>query len=320
MATRNGDYRGAFRIVEQFLSAHPNHVIALETLVDIGVDAGFDVELQSAQMRLAAACLHAGRYRQAWEAAADLVVRHPQDQSYRDLLVRIDRIGRAQGLALPPIPEAEPEPEAAATVVQPRPVAVPPPPSAPPPVAEPLPVAEPPQVAEAPRVAAAAQQPVAEHAVSDAGVTGDELLREWLDTELAFENIRNGLLDDAAAAAEERMSEASRLIEAHRLDEAIQALEEAMCAPHLRTSAGAKLAQIHRASDAPLDALACLEWVAQVPPATEENGHELAYELAVTLESLGQEAQALGVYRELVAEVGPGYRDIASRLERLAAA
>ena len=148
----------------------------------------------------------------------------------------------------------------------------------------------------------------------------DDVLREWADADLAFENLRSSLLDDAAAAAEERLAESARFLETHRVDEAIHALHEAMCAPHLRTTAGARLAQIYRDSDAPLDALACLEWVAQVPPATDESGHELAYELAVTLEALGQEAQALGVYRELIAEVGTGYRDIATRLERLAAA
>jgi len=57
-----------------------------------------------------------------------------------------------------------------------------------------------------------------------------------------------------------------------------------------------------------------------MPPADEDSGHELAYELALTLEALGQDAQALGVYRELLAEVGPGYRDISTRARRLAAA
>jgi hypothetical protein len=57
-----------------------------------------------------------------------------------------------------------------------------------------------------------------------------------------------------------------------------------------------------------------------MPPADEESGHELAYQLAVTLEALGQQAQAVGVYRELLAEVGPDYRDVAARAERLGAA
>ncbi len=68
-----------------------------------------------------------------------------------------------------------------------------------------------------------------------------------------------------------------------------------------------------------MEALSCLEWVAELPPSTEDGGHELAYELAVTLEALGQHAQALGVYRELLAEVGPSYRDLAGRVERLRA-
>ena len=330
MATRRNDFRAAFNIVEQFVASHPNHVLALETLVDIGVDAGFDAELQSAQTRLARACVEAGRYQQAWEAAVDLVVRHPKDARYRELLGRIDSAGRSHGHTFPSVPELEveaaPPPPAPAVVVTAVAAPAPPPPAraavapVPAPAATPIPQPAPAAVAPIAPVPVERAQPDIAAAHADAPATADDLLREWADMELAFDSIRNGLLDDAAAAAEERLAEATRFMQARRTDDAIQALEEAMCAPHLRTSAGARLAQIYRDANAPLDALACLEWVAQIPPATEDNGHELAYELAVTLEALGQEAQALGVYRELITEVGSGYRDIAARLEKLAAA
>jgi tetratricopeptide (TPR) repeat protein len=140
------------------------------------------------------------------------------------------------------------------------------------------------------------------------------------DVDRAFDEVRTGLIEEAAAAAEERLAEAERLIDAQKFDEAIEPLEEAMCAPHLRATAGSRLAEMYRDRGAPIDALACLEWVVQEPPSTEESGHELAYQLALTLEAIGQQAQALGVYRELLAEVGPQFRDVARRAERLAAA
>lgn len=127
------------------------------------------------------------------------------------------------------------------------------------------------------------------------------------------------MLEEAAAGAEERFAESARLVESGQIDLAVRALEEAMCAPHLRTPAGARLAAIHRDLGSPIEALACLEWVAEMPPASEESGLELAYQLALTLEALGQPAQALGVYRELLAEVGAAYRDVAARAGRLEA-
>jgi tetratricopeptide (TPR) repeat protein len=153
-----------------------------------------------------------------------------------------------------------------------------------------------------------------------ASAAADPAVAPSNDVDAAFDEVRTALIEEAAAAAEERLTEAERLIEAQDFDAAITSLEEAMCAPHLRASAGSRLAKMYRDRGEAIDALACLEWVVQVPPATEESGHELAYQLALTLEAIGQHEQALGVYRELLAEVGPQFRDVATRAERLAAA
>ncbi|HSL20994.1 MAG TPA: hypothetical protein VK886_05620 [Vicinamibacterales bacterium] len=168
----------------------------------------------------------------------------------------------------------------------------------------------------------AAEEPLeAWTVIPAAAATGPSPIEAGSDVvDQAFEEIRTSMIEDAAAAAEERLAEADRLLAVHKIDEAILALEEAACAPHLRATAGSRLAGVRRDRGEPLEALECLEWVAQVPPATEEGGHELAYQLALTLESVGQHDQALGVYRELLAEVGPAYRDVATRAERLAAA
>ncbi len=316
VALARQDFAQATAIVERFLARHPGHVRALEKLIDIGVDGGLDSDLPWVQVRLAEACLDAERFQQAQNIALDLICREPGTARHQDLLERVIAAARDRGQTLRPICRPAPEPEETPVVVAPRaepPVAAPPPPrdvAVPsPPVVEPPPPAPP---AEAPVIV----EPPAAADVAD--LPPD--LAEWSDPDRAFDELRMILLEEAAAAAEERFAEGVRLIDGGQTDQAIRALEEAMCAPHLRTPAGARLAGIYRDLGAPIEALACLEWVAEMPPASEESGHELAYQLALTLEALGQQAQAMGVYRELLAEVGPAYRDVAVRAERLGAA
>ncbi len=248
VARRN--FTGAVSAIERFLASQPQHIEALEKLIDVGVEGRLDRALISAQARLAGACYDCGRTEQAYNIAVDLTEREPAAAAHRELLARVSG-ARDVSKAVPDVP--------------PKPVPA-------------------------------------------------------SDVDSAFEEIRTALIEEAAAAAEERLTEAERLIESQQFNAAVASLEEAMCAPHLRASAGSRLAGVYRDRGAPMDALACLEWVAQVPPATEEGGHELAYQLALTLEAIGQESQALGVYRELLAEVGPQFRDVATRAERLAAA
>ncbi len=286
------DFTRAAASIERFLAEQPQHIDALEKLIDVGVDGRLDSVLTSAQTRLAEACLDSGRVAQARNVAVDLTERQPGVAAHRLLLDRIT--------------------EAEAPVVARSPVV---------PIAPPFaPETGPDTGAETEIVFSAldpesyADEPVA--ITFDAPVVAAPAVAQ----DPAFEEIRSALLEDAAAAAEERLAEATRLIESRKYDEAVPALEDAMCAPHLRASAGSKLAYVYRVRGLPMEALECLEWVAQLPPPTEESGHELAYQLALTLEAVGQRAQALGVYRELLAEVGPNFRDVAQRAERLAAA
>lgn len=263
-ARRN--WAGAASTIEQFLASQPQHIDALEKLIDVGVEGGLDERLISAQSRLASACFEAGRVEQARNIAVDLTEREPGVPAHRELLARV----AVQNGGAPPEAVDEPHDAWADGVAQPAPVPI---------------EMDPPSAADQ-----------------------------------AFEEIRTAMIEDAAAAAEERLAEAERLLGSQKIDAAVLSLEEAVCAPHLRASAGSRLAAVYRDRGEPEEALLCLEWVAQEPPATEEGGHELAYQLALTLEALGQHDQALGVYRELLAEVGTGYRDVATRAERLAAA
>jgi tetratricopeptide (TPR) repeat protein len=135
-----------------------------------------------------------------------------------------------------------------------------------------------------------------------------------------FEEIRITVLDGAAEAIRAGLARAEDLIAAGELAQAKALLQDAMCALPLRHAAGARLARVYRETGDFASAMECLEWVAEREPADEAAGHELAYELAVTLEAMGQRDHALGIYRELLSEVGAGFRDVAARARQLAAA
>ena len=286
------EFKRAAAMIEKFLGEQPQHIDALEKLIEVGVDGRLDSLLISAQTRLAEACLDAGRVEQARNVAMDLTQRQPDVAAHRELLDRIV--------------EAEPSPPRSQVV----------------PIAPAVASSFTPDFGDVHDDTEITLSLEAETYSDDSIVAFDDSPPEAPEIvqDPAFEEVRSALLEDAAAAAEERLAEATRLIEGKKYDEAVPALEESMCAPHLRAIAGSKLAYVYRVRGLAMEALECLEWVAELPPPTEESGHELAYQLALTLEAVGQEAQALGVYRELLAEVGPAFRDVAQRAERLAAA
>ena len=58
------------------------------------------------------------------------------------------------------------------------------------------------------------------------------------------------------------------------------------------------------------------ERAAEAPAPTQEEGSRLMYDLAASLESIGEVARALAIFMELQAEVG-SYRDVSKRIGRL---
>ena len=67
------------------------------------------------------------------------------------------------------------------------------------------------------------------------------------------------------------------------------------------------------------DTAKAVDWferAAEAPAPTPDAGRALLYDLAETLETLGEHARALAVFVELESESG-GYRDVAGRIERL---
>jgi hypothetical protein len=63
-------------------------------------------------------------------------------------------------------------------------------------------------------------------------------------------------------------------------------------------------------------AIEWLERAAEAPAPTPDAGRALLYDLATTLESVGEHSRALAVFVELESESG-GYRDVNKQIERL---
>ena len=101
-----------------------------------------------------------------------------------------------------------------------------------------------------------------------------------------------------------------------RTEEAIVDLELAARAPLYRFAAGAQLGRVHiERGDLPA-AVEWLERAAEAPAPTPEEGFALLYDLADTLDRLGESGRALAVLIELDADAAD-YRDVRQRLERL---
>jgi tetratricopeptide (TPR) repeat protein len=102
-----------------------------------------------------------------------------------------------------------------------------------------------------------------------------------------------------------------------RIDEAIADLETAARAPLFRFSASAQLGRVYIERGQLKTAVEWLERAAEAPAPTPEDGLALLYDLADTLDRLGEPGRALAVLMELDADAG-GYRDVRQRVERLA--
>jgi tetratricopeptide (TPR) repeat protein len=279
-AAGTGNYPGATDAVEQFLEAYPNDVEALEMLVRLGVDGGSDDASQS-QLRLADACLVSGRTSSGRHVALDLLSRHPEDPAVDAL---VDRVYRAAGL-----------PRHGAALEE--------------------------AVFEAPSAVTFDDEGV--ELFDDDGLVTDEGRRRSPAASLAQAD--GDPLDDWLDASDEADARvavvtASRLANAGNTAGAVAALEPLMRTPALRPIVGVQLAQLYRGEGDYGRALHCLEQAAEQPPIHADNAHALAYELALTLEAMGQRSEALGLYRELLREVGPAFRDVAARAEHLSAA
>jgi hypothetical protein len=106
------------------------------------------------------------------------------------------------------------------------------------------------------------------------------------------------------------------LRDAGDIDGCIQSLEKASRAPKLRFASTWLLGRLYRDRDMLPQSLEWLEQASQASAPNPSDANRLLYELADTLEKVGEVARALAVCLELQAEAGD-YEDVAARIDRL---
>jgi len=140
---------------------------------------------------------------------------------------------------------------------------------------------------------------------------------EAADLDGVFGNMREQAskrtgLDDA----EKEYKRGLALRSAGDIDGCIKAFENASRAPKLRFMTSWLIARLYRERDMMPQALEWLERAAQAPAPTNDESHQLLYELADGLEKTGEVARALAICLELQADAGD-YKDVSKRIDRL---
>jgi tetratricopeptide (TPR) repeat protein len=299
--------------LQEFVGRVPHHLIALMRLVEVCVDGGLETTMYEAQAQLADAYLEAGRALEARIISEDLVGREPSNQAnidrFRRALVILgekdpdtviaERLsGESPFLATDDLDlnegtffaDAEPDTPAVKPAASPvRETSVPDPvragalPStAPPAAAHPQPAAPPPR-------------------------SLDQVFSELRD------EVSQGPDEEAAA---EQFALAVTYQDLGMVDDAIEALQQAARSPRQRFEAGSLLGRLYRERGEAAQAVEWFERAAEAPPTSADAGRTLLYDLADTLESVGEHSRALAVFVELEAESN-GFRDVTKRIDRL---
>lgn len=312
-AVAGSDWASAAATLQEFVTRVPNHIPALLRLVEICVDAGLEATTVSAQAQLADAYLDAGEAAQARYIAEDLVARERTDAN-------IERLRR--GLVL--LGERDPDAIIAERLSGPL-------------LSDDLSLETPnPAASEraggsfelsattidvASVLAELDRPPAPVHASSDSVevdlsiVLGHEAAPATLEG--VFEHLRSEA--SAGNGAEAAYARALALHKDGDIDGCLQALREAARAPQWRFAAASRAGRLLRREGRLAQAIEWLERASQAPAPTPEESHELLYELAESLEAVGESARALAVSLELQADAGT-YRDLAARIDRLAKA
>jgi tetratricopeptide (TPR) repeat protein len=156
--------------------------------------------------------------------------------------------------------------------------------------------------------------------VSDSDATGSaEEAPVSNDMEIDLSEMLAGIGDPPAGDANDLYDRALKHLAEGRTDEAMADLREATRASHTRAMAAAELGRLYVRRGELEAAVEWLEQAADGPAATQEEGFAVLYELADTLERLGESARALAILVDLDADAG-GYRDVRLRIEQLARA
>lgn len=318
------NYMDAAALLQEFVTRVPDQIDALLKLVEICVDGGLEAVMYEAQAHLADAWLERGNGAEARVIAEDLVAREPWEQAhierFRRALVMLkvddpdaliaDRLsGQGPFVATDPFmaPEdlGEPDPvlDSPAPVEQRQPEV-------------PLRANAPePDIPLRPRK----RRPAKDHGVEvDLTSALSQLEDEPAGLDAVFNDFRSELSKQAdASEAAEYLGLAKTYLDMGMSDEAIDALKTAARAPSHRFEAASLLGRLLlKQNDLP-NAIEWLGRAAQAPAPGINEGRELLYDLASSLDAAGETARALEVFLELQTNAGD-YRDVPARIERLA--
>jgi tetratricopeptide (TPR) repeat protein len=326
------NYMDAAALLQEFVTRVPDQIDALLKLVEICVDGGLEAVMYEAQAHLADAWLERGNGVEARVIAEDLVAREPWEQAH------IERFRRA----LVMLKVDDPDALIAERLSGQGPFVATDPFMAPEDLGEPEPVLQmPAPVAPAePDVPLRAQAPERDipppprkpRAGQDRGVDIDltsalskledgpkadaPASTQSLDT--VFSDFRSELSKHAdASEAAEYLGLAKTYLDMGMSDEAIEALKTATRAPSHRFEAASLLGRLFLKQDDLPNAIEWLGRAAQAPAPGVNEGRELLYDLASSLDAAGDTSRALEVFLELQTNAGD-YRDVPARIERLA--
>lgn len=332
-ALAEGDFAAAAVALHEFTTRVRSHLVALMRLVEICVDGGLESTMYEAQASLADAYLDQGRALEARIISEDLVAREPWNK------VNIDRFRRA----LVMLGENDPDSIISDRLSGDSPflatekmdlnegVSFDPP--KPPPAPEVAPLSAPPPVKEEKKKAKAPPAPPPpppEPESESIEIDLTDMLNDAPAEEpkpmaappaRSLDQVFRGMRDaSAGASSEEAAAEQYRLaLTYHEMgmpDDAIKALEGAARSPRQRFDAASMLGRLYLERNDSERAIEWLERAAEAPSPTPDAGRALLYDLAKTLESVGEHSRALAVFVELESESG-GYRDVAGQIERL---
>jgi tetratricopeptide (TPR) repeat protein len=315
--------------LERFLE-HGPHIPALMKLVEVAVDAGRDDVMHEAQARLADAYLEAGRGAEARVIAEDLVARDPASDAHVNRLRRaLDLLGTPDADAVlnrfrhpataheqpfdldtvpgasdalsgddvqPPADPAQPSATATATP------------------AEEAIVIETLEIDLSEALAGLGGAPLAP---PPAAVTAEASETTPHDLESVFEDMRSRVTGDIRGGdASEQYERALEYLEDERVADAVTELKSAARAPLFRFRASSRLGRLYVTQGELQEGIEWLERAAEAPAPSADEGLLVLYDLAGTLERVGETARALAVLLEIDADRS-GYRDVEARIERL---
>lgn len=319
-ALADGDYAAAAVSLHEFTIRVPTHLVSLMRLVEICVDGDLEATMYEAQAQLADAYLNVGRGLEARIISEDLVAREPWNRA------NLDRFRRA----LVMLGEADPDAIIADRLSGDSPFLatekldlnegisfdtppVPAPPPAPAPKAGGRKATAPPPPAPVEDDSGAIEIDLSDALAEPPPVTPPP--------PRSLDQVFRGLRDESSRqSSEEAAAEQYRLAltyhEMGMVEDAIKALEGATRSPRQRFDAASMLGRLYLERKDMTHAIEWLERAAEAPAPTADAGRSLLYDLAQTLETVGESSRALAVFVELESESG-GYRDVSGHIDRL---